>query len=141
MLGHKGDLMLIHFRNSFDELNQAELESRALRLERLPGAATSYLSIIELGLYESTTKVYTALTERGIEPHSDEWKHEINETLPAKKRPCGPRLFPEIPPTRYVCFYPMDRRRGEDKNWYMLPIEERAAPDERARPGRPPLRG
>src|ERR1700751_826615 len=26
MLGHKGDLMLVHFRDSFDELNQAELE-------------------------------------------------------------------------------------------------------------------
>jgi hydrogen peroxide-dependent heme synthase len=36
-----------------------------------------------------------------------------------------PRLFPEMPPHRYVCFYPMDRRRGEDKNWYTLPIEER----------------
>ncbi|MGZ4732687.1 MAG: chlorite dismutase family protein, partial [Terriglobales bacterium] len=27
---------------------------------------------------------------------------------------------------RYVSFYPMDRRRGEAKNWYSLPIEERA---------------
>jgi chlorite dismutase len=36
-----------------------------------------------------------------------------------------PRLWPEIPPARYVCFYPMDRRRGEEKNWYTLPIEER----------------
>jgi chlorite dismutase len=37
-----------------------------------------------------------------------------------------PRLFPDIPPARYICFYPMDRRRGEEKNWYTLPIEERA---------------
>src|SRR5216110_2928630 len=37
-----------------------------------------------------------------------------------------PRLFPEIPRLRYISFYPMDRRRGEDKNWYKLPIEERA---------------
>jgi len=35
------------------------------------------------------------------------------------------RLFPTIPPNRYICFYPMDRRRGEDKNWYTLPMEER----------------
>src|SRR3974390_3077190 len=26
MLGHKGDLMLVHFRDSFDELNAAELQ-------------------------------------------------------------------------------------------------------------------
>ena len=36
-----------------------------------------------------------------------------------------PRLYPEIPRARYLCFYPMDRKRGEDKNWYTLPIEER----------------
>jgi chlorite dismutase len=36
-----------------------------------------------------------------------------------------PRLFPAMPPNRYICFYPMDRRRGEDKNWYTLPMEER----------------
>ena len=36
------------------------------------------------------------------------------------------RLFPELPKHRYICFYPMDRRRGEDKNWYTVPIEERA---------------
>ncbi len=37
----------------------------------------------------------------------------------------SPRLYPKIPEARYLCFYPMDRRRGEDKNWYTLPIEER----------------
>ncbi len=35
------------------------------------------------------------------------------------------RLFPPMPEGRYVCFYPMDRKRGELKNWYTLPIEER----------------
>ncbi len=37
----------------------------------------------------------------------------------------APRLWPEIPPAKYLCFYPMDRKRGEVKNWYTLPIEER----------------
>ena len=36
-----------------------------------------------------------------------------------------PRLFPEVPPAKYLCFYPMDRKRGEDKNWYQLPLAER----------------
>ena len=36
-----------------------------------------------------------------------------------------PRLYPKIPDSRYLCFYPMDRKRGEGKNWYTLPIEER----------------
>jgi chlorite dismutase len=63
--------------------------------------------------------------ERGIEPHSDEWKRAIGDTLDRQKEAMRPRLFPPMPPNRYICFYPMDRRRGEDKNWYTLPIEER----------------
>src|SRR5512142_177290 len=31
LLGHKGDLMLVHFRDSFDSLNQAELELARLK--------------------------------------------------------------------------------------------------------------
>lgn len=126
LIGHKGDLMLIHFRESFAELNQAELGLAQLRLSDYLEPTTSYLSIIELGLYESTIKIYKSLTDRGIEPHSEEWKREIADTLARQKEAMRPRLYPEIPPNRYGCFYPMDRRRGEDKNWYTLPIEERA---------------
>src|SRR5580700_1496750 len=126
LLGHKGDLMFIHFRESFADLNQAELSLANLRLSDYLEPTTSYLSIIELSLYESTVKVYKALVERGIEPHSDEWKREIGDTLARQKEAMRPRLYPEIPPHRYACFYPMDRRRGEDQNWYTLPIEERA---------------
>ena len=30
-----------------------------------------------------------------------------------------------FPPTRYACFYPMDRRRGESKNWYEESLADR----------------
>ena len=126
LLGHKGDLMFVHFRESFDELNRAELQLAQVRLSEYWEPTTSYLSVIELGLYDSTTKVYKTLVERGIEPHSEEWKREIAQTLARQKEAMRPRLYPAIPPNRYACFYPMDRRRGEDKNWYTLPIEERA---------------
>ncbi|HEX3353414.1 MAG TPA: hydrogen peroxide-dependent heme synthase [Terriglobales bacterium] len=126
LLGHKGDLMFIHFRQSFDELNQAELQLSQLALSDYLEPATSYLSVIELGLYESTIKAYRDLKDRGIEAHSEEWKREIGDVLSRQKEAMQPRLFPEIPKHRYVSFYPMDRRRGEAKNWYTLPIEERA---------------
>jgi chlorite dismutase len=70
-------------------------------------------------------KVYDALIARGIEPNSDEWTKEIKQTLDRQKEAMRPRLFPEMPGARYICFYPMDRKRGETKNWYTLPIEER----------------
>jgi chlorite dismutase len=126
LLGHKGDLMFVHFRESFDELNRAELQLARLRLNDYLEPTSSYLSIIELGLYESTTKIYRELAERGIATHSEEWNRSIEETLARQREAMRPRLFPEIPKHRYACFYPMDRRRGEEKNWYTVAIEERA---------------
>jgi peroxiredoxin len=126
LLGHKGDLMFVHFRPSFDELNRAEMQIAQLRLSDYLEPASSYLSVIELGLYESSVKTYRELAERGLVAHSDEWKLALGEVLARQTEAMRPRLFPEIPKSKYVCFYPMDRRRGEDKNWYTLPIEERA---------------
>ncbi|MFZ0283743.1 MAG: hydrogen peroxide-dependent heme synthase [Terriglobales bacterium] len=126
LLGHKGDLMFVHFRESFADLNQAELQIAQLKLSDYLEPTTSYLSVIELGLYESTVKTYRELAERGLEPHSGGWKQAVNDILARQREAMRPRLFPQIPPNRYLCFYPMDRRRGEDRNWYQLPIEERA---------------
>ena len=125
MLGHKGDLMFVHFRESFDALNAAELRLQNLQLAEYLEPATSYVSVVELGLYDSTVKLYTSLVERGVEPNSPEWNKETEGIMARQKQAMASRLFPKVPPARYLCFYPMDRRRGEDKNWYMLPIEER----------------
>jgi hydrogen peroxide-dependent heme synthase len=126
LLGHKGDLMLVHFRESFYELNRTEIQFAQLGLNDFLEPVSSYLSVIELGLYESSLKTYRELAAGGIEPHSEEWKRSINETLGRQREAMRPRLYPDIPPARYICFYPMDRRRGEEKNWYTLPMEERA---------------
>jgi peroxiredoxin len=126
MLGHKGDLMLVHFRDSFDDLNQAELLLKRTGLEEFLEPVHSYLSVIELGLYDSSVKLFRQLTERGVAPLTEEWNKEVADTVERQKAAMHSRLFPKIPASRYLCFYPMDRRRGEDKNWYKLPIEERA---------------
>ncbi len=126
MLGHKaGDLMLVHFRDTLDELKQIELGLCGLRIWDYLEPVRSYVSVVELGLYESSVKLFRALQERGVEPHSAEWNREVEELTARQKEAMRPRLYPEIPRARYICFYPMDRRRGEEKNWYMLPIEER----------------
>ena len=125
MLGHKGDLMLVHFRDSFDELNAAELQLNRTASQEFLEPTHSYLSVIELGLYDSSVKLYRQLIERGLAPLSEEWNREVQETMERQRQAMHPRLYPKIPDSRYLCFYPMDRKRGEDKNWYMLPIEER----------------
>jgi peroxiredoxin len=125
MLGHKGDLMLVHFRNSFDDLNQAELCVSQMQLAEFLEPTTSYLSVVELGLYESTVRLHATLAERGIVPGSPEWEAETEQALEQQRKAMHPRLWPEIPPRRYCCFYPMDKKRGEIKNWYEVPIRDR----------------
>jgi chlorite dismutase len=125
LIGHKGDLVLVHFRDSFEDLNQAELQLDHTEFQEFLEPVHSYLSVIELGLYDSSVKLFRHLTERGVTPHSEEWNREVQETLHRQRAAMWSRLYPKIPESRYLCFYPMDRRRGEDKNWYMLPIEER----------------
>jgi peroxiredoxin len=125
MLGHKADLMFVHFRRCFEELNLVERDLARLRIADCLEPVHSYLSVVELGLYESTAKTYAALAERGIEPHSEEWKREIEEVLTRQRAAMSSRLWPEIPPAKYICFYPMDRRRGEHANWYTVPMAER----------------
>jgi chlorite dismutase len=125
LLGHKGDLMLVHFRADFDALGAAERCLLRLELSDFLEPTTSYVSVVELGLYDSTVKLYRSLSERGIAPHSNEWNAEVEETLARQRNAMRPRLYPEMPAHNYICFYPMDRRRGEQKNWYQLPMAER----------------
>ncbi len=125
MLGHKGDVLLVHFRRSFEELNDVELRIAGLQLGDYLEPSTSYLSVVELGLYESSVKLYSSLAERDIAPGSPDWQREVDELLDAQRKAMAPRLWPEIPTAKFVCFYPMDRKRGESKNWYAAPIRDR----------------
>jgi peroxiredoxin len=115
----------VHFRDSFDDLNSAELQLNRTEFAEFLEPVHSYVSVIELGLYDSSVKLFRGLVERGVLPLSEEWNKEVQETMQRQRAAMSSRLFPKIPGSRYLCFYPMDRRRGEDKNWYILPIEER----------------
>ena len=52
LLGHKGDLLFLHFRDNFKDLNHIELELSQTRFNDYLRPSHSYLSMVELGLYE-----------------------------------------------------------------------------------------
>jgi len=124
-LGHKGDLMLVHFRPSFDELNAVELRLAQLKLLEFLEPSSSYVSTVELGLYEASVRLYTALRERGLEPYTPDWDEAVAAERERQRQAMAARLAPAIPARRYLCFYPMDKKRGEVRNWYHVPIAER----------------
>jgi chlorite dismutase len=124
-LGHKGDLILIHFRDSFAALNQVELDLAQTELYNYLSPSHSYVSVVELGLYESSRKTWEAAAAKGLEPNTPEFQAEVAASLERASAAMAPRLYPAIPDAKYLTFYPMDRKRTDGSNWYTVPFAER----------------
>ncbi|MEH7014472.1 hydrogen peroxide-dependent heme synthase [Neobacillus niacini] len=101
IVGHKADIMLMFLRPTLEELFQIELAFNKTKFAEYTVQSTSYVSIVELSNY----------LPKGEDPYS---KPEIRQ-----------RLFPKIPVTDYICFYPMNKLRSGSDNWYLLSTEER----------------
>lgn len=101
--GQKADLLLWFLRPEMKSLNHIENEFNKLRIADFLIPTYSYVSVIELSNY--------------LAGKSDEDPYE-NPHIKA-------RLYPELPHSDYICFYPMNKRRNETYNWYMLTMEER----------------
>lgn len=103
IVGQKADLMLMLLRETMDELNELETEYNKLTLVAYTVPTYSYVSVVELSNY--------------LAGQSDEDPYQ-NPHVRA-------RLYPELQRSQYICFYPMDKRRDGDDNWYMLPMDTR----------------
>jgi chlorite dismutase len=107
IVGHKADLMLLHLRPRVEDLAALERAFAQTRLADFTTQPYSYVSITELGLYE--------ISARGV------------LEKPFEAPFVRARLKPQVPPVPYMTFYPMNKTRAGQDNWYMLPIEERRA--------------
>ncbi|HEY0613794.1 MAG TPA: hydrogen peroxide-dependent heme synthase [Candidatus Elarobacter sp.] len=128
LLGHKGELMLTHYARSFDALGEVQAHVDKLELRDFLEPMESYVSILELGLYGDTAKFHAELRDRGLKPHSDAWNEAFDTMLADAARDSrnAARLWARIPRRRYVCFYPMNKKRDGADNWYNTPYAERA---------------
>ncbi|MFD2629306.1 hydrogen peroxide-dependent heme synthase [Oceanobacillus kapialis] len=104
VLGQKADLMFMFLRPTVDELSDMETELSKSKFGEFLLPAHSYVSVVELSKYRES--------KDGVDP----------ETLPETQA----RLKPILPKWEYICFYPMDRRRQGDENWYTLEKNVRA---------------
>ncbi len=102
IIGHKADLLLVNLRPTISELFDAELEIDKSPASRFLTKSYSYFSVVELSKY---------LVKGEVDPHN----------LPGTKE----RLYPTLPKTEYVCFYPMNKRREGSDNWYTLTKDQR----------------
>ena len=76
----------------------------------------SYVSVLELGLYDATGKIHAELQSRGLAPQSPEWIAAFDELVrkQAESPYVGPRLWAKIPqpPLRVLLSDEQEARRG-----------------------------
>jgi len=118
-------VLILHLRQGFDQLAEAEREVALSALNEFLEPSGSYLSVIEIGLYEASVKLHADLATQGIAPDSERWRAAAATQMAQLRARLTSRLWPKIPERRYLCFYPMNKRRSGSDNWYMLPLEER----------------
>lgn len=128
LIGSIDQLMVIHFRRTLDEIQEAQASAGLLRHRHLE-LSYSFLSVTEAGLYHITAQLAAGAKTRGGSVGDEEYKREIADRIAVElesdhvKR----RLFPPLPGDMpYVCFYPMSKRRDAGQNWYTLSLEERS---------------
>jgi hydrogen peroxide-dependent heme synthase len=101
VVGQKADLMFMFLRPTMKELIDVESDFKKTTLADYTNRAYSYVSVIEK----------SSFSQMSSNPYDD-------PAMIAK-------LYPTIPKTEYICFYPMSKLRGEKTNWFRLPVEDR----------------
>jgi len=98
VIGQKADFMFMLLRPTTEELTKIENEINKSKLGDYLKPAHSYFSVVEISRYQPE------------EPGED------LENTPYIQG----RLYPTLPKWNHISFYPMNRRRQGDENWYTL---------------------
>ncbi|GGD75089.1 hydrogen peroxide-dependent heme synthase [Paenibacillus nasutitermitis] len=102
IIGQKADLVFMFLRETLEELSELETAFNKSIFAKFTYPAYSYVSVVELSNY---------MTPPGTDPMQ-------NPDIMA-------RLKPILPKWNHICFYPMNKRREGNDNWYMLGMDER----------------
>ena len=104
---------------------------QAIRSSRLGPAlkpSWSFVSISEISEYVPTLEQYAErLKQAGTDPSDPAFEAKLNaygQRLPAMNKQ---RLYPDFPPFPVISFYPMNKIRHPQANWFSLPFSERSA--------------
>jgi chlorite dismutase len=102
VVGQKADFVMMHLRETLEDLKAVENAFNKTTFAQYTTKAYSYVSVVELSNY---------LGKEGEDPMQ-------NPEIIA-------RLKPVLPQRQYICFYPMNKKRELNDNWYMLSMDER----------------
>lgn len=104
VIGQKADFIFMFLRPTVEELSDLETELNKSKMGDFLIPAYSYFSVIEMSRYR---------------PEKPDEDLENSEYVQG-------RLYPTLPKWDYISFYPMNRRREGNDNWYTLEKNVRA---------------
>ncbi len=111
VLGHEADILVLHLRPTTADIGALERRFENTDFARFTDRTRSFVSVTEASGYSERAREY--------------FEDDLDEDS-GLARYIHARLEPSIPDAAHVCFYPMDKRRDPEQNWYDLPFEERA---------------
>jgi chlorite dismutase len=125
-VGGKADFAFILYAAELGEVGRMH---RALEACFPAGTLTkvyTYLSVTELTEYMPTDDDNRRTLEaEKLEPGSEAWEKRWSEMVKRREEYEHYRLYPELPDWEVMCFYPMNKRRDGNDNWYMLDFAAR----------------
>jgi peroxiredoxin len=110
------------------DLQTANKIDKQLSLSLGPDVLTpvySYLSLTEESEYITSEEEYIETLEADVKKDAAKLEEAMKTFRDRMKHYRKDRVYPTLPDWPVVCFYNMNKRRGEERNWYALPYDER----------------
>lgn len=124
---HEADLGLMILDPDPLVINGIRQGIRASRLGSVLEPAYSFVSITEISEYVPSIEQYAdRLKREGADPSDPAFQAKMSayeQRLPMMNQQ---RMYPDFPPFPISCFYPMNKIRHPNANWYQLSFSERA---------------
>jgi chlorite dismutase len=87
----------------------------------------SFISLTEVSEYVPTLEHYgRELAAQGLDPGGSDYQTKLKQYGRRLEIMRRQRLRPDLPVWPAICFYPMNKRRESDANWFLLDFAERA---------------
>ena len=125
--GHRADLGLMMMDPDPLVIDRICQQLRATPLGPVLKPTYSFVSLTEISEYVPTVEQFSEkLIREGAKPEDPMFQARVKgyeQRLPAMNQQ---RIYPEIPPYPVVCFYPMNKIRVPEANWYDQPFSVRS---------------
>jgi len=124
--GHKADFGLMIMDPNPLTIDRAHQRLLNTRLGAALNATYSFVSVTEISEYVPTTEQYAAkLVAEGEQEGSPAYEAKLNAYKQREPIMRKQRLTPDFPEWPATCFYPMNKIRIPNANWFMMDYSER----------------